>query len=88
MTEWPDLYNSVHSSPPVVHSFLGSILHPLNSAWFQIGLHVLLCVIDVMSVLVQDRMEVIPCDVVFACTLIAFLKSKVWSRDQVTTQMK
>ena len=55
MIGWPDLYNSVYFDPPVVHSFLRIGLHPLDSALFQIGLRVLLYVIDVMSVLIQDR---------------------------------
>ena len=37
----------------------------------------LLYLFDEMSVLVQDRMEVVPCDLVFAYTLNTFLKSQV-----------
>ena len=77
MTWWSNLYSSVCSNPPVVHSFLGIVLHPLDSALFQIGLRVLLYVIDVIFVLVQNRMEVIPYDLVFSCTVNAFLESQV-----------
>ena len=42
----------------------------------QAGLHGFLYIIDAVSILVQDRMEAVPCALVFACTLNTFLKSQ------------
>ena len=79
---WPDFYGSVHSVPPVVHPYHESVLRLLDAAWFQAELGGLLYVIDAVFVLVQDRMEAIPCDLVFSYTINTFLKSQ----DEIETK--
>ena len=59
----------------MVHPYHESVLRLPDVARVQAGLRGLLYVIDVVFILVQDRMEAVPYALVFACTLNTFLKS-------------
>ena len=73
---WPNFYSSFHSVPPVIYPHHEYVLRLVDAAYFQAELRGSLYVIDEVSVLVENQMEVVPYALVFACTLNTFLKSQ------------